>query len=61
MRFGLVRLTLKIKSEPNQMKPNQCGFGWIGWCSFFRDDTIFCFQHENQVKKLKHNIFSAMF
>jgi len=30
MRFCLVQLTLKIKSEPNQTN-----VVWIGWCSFF--------------------------
>jgi len=38
--FGLVPLTFKIKFEPNQ-----CGLGWIDLCGFYRDNTIFRFQH----------------
>jgi len=37
--FGSVDFKNKIWT-----KPNQCGLGWIGWCGFFRDDTILCFQ-----------------
>jgi len=41
MRFGLVRLTLKIKFEPNQT--NAVWVGSVG--AIFLEDTIFCFQH----------------
>jgi len=34
--FGLIWLTLKIKS-----KPNQTNAVWIGLCGFFRDNLIF--------------------
>jgi len=34
--FGSVDFKNKIRT-----KPNQGGLGWIGWCGFFRDDTIF--------------------
>jgi len=41
MRFGLVRLTFKIQSEPNQTKPMR--FELDRLVRFYRDNTIFCF------------------
>jgi len=44
MQSGLVRLTLKIKSEPNQ--PNQNNAVWLVLVgAVFLDDTIICFRH----------------
>jgi len=48
--FGLVWLTFKMKSESNQSKP--MWFGLDRLVQFFLDNTIFCFQHYNRVKKL---------
>ena len=45
MRFGLVRLTFKMKTKPN------CGLGWFGCCGFLLDNTIFC-PKENRFLKI---------
>jgi len=42
----------------NQIKPNKCSLGWFICYNFLWDITIFCFQHQNQVK---NNLFSRMF